>query len=59
MWLESFLCLKDRSAMSSELSRPGRSGQNRYKIEVLMSRMLKLKGLVAASLRVRTFDDYP
>lgn len=30
---------------------------NRYKIEILMSRMRKLKGLVAASLRVKTFDD--
>lgn len=27
MWLESFLCLKGRSSMSSELSGPGRSGR--------------------------------
>lgn len=27
MWLESFLCLKGRSAMISELSWPGRSGR--------------------------------
>lgn len=30
---------------------------NRYKIEILMSWTQKLKGLVAASLRVKTFDD--
>ncbi len=30
---------------------------NRYKIEILMSRTQKLKGLVAASLGVKTFDD--
>ena len=32
---------------------------NRYKIEVLMSRMRKLKGLVAASLRLKTINDNP
>ena len=30
---------------------------NRYVIEILMSRTQKLKGLVAASLGVKTFDD--
>jgi len=30
---------------------------NRYKIEILMSRTQKLKGLSAASLGVKTFDD--
>ncbi len=30
---------------------------NRYKIEILMSRTQKLKGLDAASLGVKTFDD--
>ena len=30
-----------------------------YEIEILMSRTQKLKGLVAASLRLRTFDDNP
>ena len=32
---------------------------NRYKIVILMSRMRKLKGLVAASLGLKTFDDNP
>ena len=30
---------------------------NRYEIEILMSRMRKLKGLAAALLRLKTFDD--
>lgn len=30
---------------------------NRYEIEIPMSRTQKLKGSVAASLRVKTFDD--
>lgn len=32
---------------------------NRYKIEILMSRTQKLKGLSAASLRLKTFHDNP
>ena len=32
---------------------------NRYKIEILMSRSQKLKGLVAASLRVKTLNGNP
>lgn len=32
---------------------------NRYKIEILMSRTQKLKGLVAVSLRLKTLDEYP
>lgn len=32
---------------------------NRYKIEILMSRMQKMKGLIAASLRVKTLNDNP
>ena len=32
---------------------------NRYKIEILMSRTQKLKGLVAASLRLKTLNDNP
>ena len=32
---------------------------NRYKIEILMSRTQKLKGLSASSLRVKTLDDNP
>ena len=31
----------------------------RYKIEIMMSRMQKFKGLVTASLRVKTFNDNP
>lgn len=31
----------------------------RYKIEIMMSRIRKLKGLVTASLRVRTINDNP
>ena len=30
---------------------------NRYKIVILMSRTQKLKGLAAASLRLKTFDE--
>ena len=33
--------------------------RNRYKIEILMSRTQKLKGLTAASLRLKTFNDNP
>ena len=36
---------------------PAETTGNRYKIEILMSRTQKLKGLVAASLRLKTFDD--
>ena len=32
---------------------------NRYKIEILMSQMQKLKGLSAASLRLKTLNDNP
>ena len=32
---------------------------NRYKIEILMSRTQKLKGLVAASLILKTLNDNP
>jgi hypothetical protein len=32
---------------------------NRYKIEILMSRKQKLKGLSAASLRLKTLNDIP
>ena len=31
----------------------------RYKNEILMSRTQKLKGMVAASLRLKTFNDNP
>ena len=36
---------------------PAETTGNRYKIEILMSRIQKMKGLVAASLRVITVDD--
>ena len=32
---------------------------NRYEIEILMSRTRKLKGLVAASLRLKRLNDNP
>lgn len=32
---------------------------NRYKIEILMSRSQKLKGLSVASLRLKTLNDNP
>ena len=36
---------------------PAETTGNRYKIVILMGRTRKLKGLVAASLRLKTFDD--
>jgi len=41
----------------ADLRFPAEMTGNRYEIEILMSRMQKLKGLVAASLGVKTFDD--
>ena len=38
---------------------PAETTGNRYKIEILMSRTQKLKGLSAASLRLKTFNDNP
>ena len=38
---------------------PAERTGSRYIIEILMSRTQKLKGLVAASLRLKTFDDNP
>ena len=38
---------------------PAETTGNRYNIEILMSRMQKMKGLVAASLRVKTLNDNP
>ena len=38
---------------------PAERTGSRYKIEILMSRTQKLKGLVAASLRLKTFNDNP
>ena len=36
---------------------PAETTGNRYKIEILMSRTRKLKGLAAALLGLKTFDD--
>ena len=38
---------------------PAETTGNRYKIEILMSRMQKLKGLSAASLILKTLSDNP
>ena len=38
---------------------PAETTGNRYKIEILMSRTQKLKGLSAASLRLETLNDNP
>ena len=38
---------------------PAETTGNRYKIEILMSRTQKLKGLSAAALRLKTFNDNP
>ena len=38
---------------------PAETTENRYKIEILMSRTHKLKGLVTASLRLKTLNDNP
>lgn len=38
---------------------PAERTGSRYKVEILMSRTQKLKGLSAASLRLKTFDDNP
>ena len=36
---------------------PAETTGNRYKIEILMSRTQKLKGLADASLKLKTFDE--
>ena len=38
---------------------PAETTGNRYKIEILMSRTQKLKGLSAASLSIKTLNDDP
>ena len=38
---------------------PAETAGNRYKIVILMSRTQKLKGLVAASLILKTLNDNP
>ena len=38
---------------------PAETTGNRYEIDFLMSRTQKLKGLVAASLSIKTLNDNP
>ena len=45
--------------MKNRQKNPAERTGSRYKIEILMSRTQKLKGLVAASLRLKTFNDNP
>ena len=44
-------------AMKNGQKNPDETTGNRYKIEILMSRTQKLKGLVAASIRVESLND--
>lgn len=46
-------------AMKNRQKNPDERTGSRYIIEILMSRTQKLKGLVAASLRLKTFNDNP
>ena len=46
-------------AMKNRQKNPAETTGNRYEIEILMSRMRKLKGLVAASLILKTLNDNP
>lgn len=45
--------------MKNRQKNPAERTGSRYKIEILMSWTQKLKGLAAASLGVKTFDDNP
>ena len=45
--------------MKNRQKNPDERTGSRYKIEILMSRTQKLKGLAAASLRLKTFNDNP
>ena len=45
--------------MKNGQKNPAETTGNRYKIEILMSCTQKLKGLVAASLRLKTLNDNP
>lgn len=42
-----------------QTKKPVEATGNRYKIEILMSRSQKLKGLSAAALRLKTLNDNP
>ena len=45
--------------MKNRQKNPDERTGSRYIIEILMSRTQKMKGLVAASLRLKTFNDNP
>ena len=45
------------SAMKNRQKNPAETTGNRYRIGILMSRTQKLKGLIAASLILKTLDD--
>lgn len=53
LWGNCILVMKNRQKNPAE-----RTG-SRYIIEILMSRTQKLKGLAAALLRLKTFNDNP
>ena len=46
-------------AMKNGQKNPAETTGNRYKIEIFISRTQKLKGLSAASLRLKTLNDNP
>lgn len=43
--------------MTNRQKKSAKTTGNRYKIDILMSRTQKLKGLAAASLRLKTLND--
>lgn len=50
-------CCKTQN--EKQTKNPAETTGSRYTIEILMSRTQKLKGLAAASLRVKTLNDNP
>ena len=53
------LCGMLRMRHEKQTKNPAETTGCRYTIEILMSRTQKLKGLAAASLRVKTLNDNP
>ena len=51
--------LRRRQRYEEQAKNPAETTGNRYKNEILMSRTQKLKGLAAASLRLKTLNDNP
>ena len=47
------------SRHEKQTKNPVETTGNRYKIEILMSRMQKLKGLITVLFRVKTLNDNP